>query len=55
MVNGFEQPTSTGKVEVEDRVLLRYLVVCRLTLFNGRRDEQPVRMLLSEWGDAKKW
>ena len=33
--------------------LLRSLVVCRLTLFNGRRGEEPARMLLSEWRDAR--
>ena len=37
----------------EDYVLLRSLVVCRLTLFNGRRAEEPSRMLVSEWEDAK--
>ena len=36
-----------------DYVLLRSLVVCRLTLFNGRRGEEPARMLLSEWSDAR--
>ena len=33
--------------------LLRSLVECRLTLFNGRRGEEPARMLLSEWRDAR--
>ena len=33
--------------------LLRSLVVCRLAQFNGRRGEEPARMLLSEWRDAR--
>ena len=33
--------------------LLRSLVVCRLTLLNGSRGEEPARMLLSEWRDAR--
>ena len=44
---------TTGQVDVEEYVLLRSLVVCRLTLFNGRRGEEPARMLLREWDDAK--
>jgi hypothetical protein len=32
---------------------LRSLLVCRLTLFNGRRGGEPARLLLSEWRDAE--
>ena len=45
--------TTGRRVEVEEYVVLRSLVVSRLTLFNGRRGEEPARMLLSEWDDAK--
>lgn len=31
---------------------LRSLIVCRLTLYNGRHGEEPARMLISEWADA---
>ena len=48
-----ERVTTGREVKVEEYVLLRPLVVCRLTLFNGRRGEEPARMLLSEWDDAK--
>lgn len=32
---------------------LRSLIVCRLTLYNGRRGEEPARMLVSQWIDAR--
>ena len=45
---------TTGRQEkVEEYVLLRSLVVSMLRLFNGRRGEEPARMLLSEWDDAR--
>ena len=31
---------------------LRSLLVCRLTLYNGRRGEEGSRLLLSQWNDA---
>ena len=34
-------------------VLLRSLNICSLTLVNGRRGEEPARMFLSEWDDAR--
>lgn len=46
---------------VEDQLLfwtsdefieLRSLLVCRLTLYNGRRGGEPARLLLQEWIDA---
>ena len=42
---------------IDKNIAFRSLVVCRLTLFNGRRGEEPARMLLKEWLDAKngKW
>ena len=45
--------TTGRRVEVEEYVLLRSLVVCRLTLFNRTIGEEPAGMLLSEWDDAK--
>ena len=45
--------TSLPTVTAEEYRLLRALTVCRLTLFNGRRGEEPARMLLSEWPDAQ--
>lgn len=32
---------------------LRYLIVCRLTVFNARRGGEPARLLLREWQDAE--
>ena len=40
-------------VTAEEYRLVRALTVCRLTLFNGRRGEEPARMLLTEWHDAQ--
>ena len=37
----------------QNYILLRSLVVSRLTLFNGRRGEEAARLLLTEWQDAK--
>ena len=45
--------TTGRQVKVEEYVLLRSLVVSRLTMFNGRRGEDPARMLITEWDDAK--
>ena len=42
-----DRVTTGRRVEVEEYVLLRSLVVSRLTLFNRRRGEEPARMLLS--------
>ncbi|XP_046559508.1 uncharacterized protein LOC124268559 [Haliotis rubra] len=33
-------------------IILRSLVVARLTLYNGRRGDEPSRMLVKEWEDA---
>lgn len=40
--------------EISDYSTLRSLVVCRLTLYNGRRGEEPSRMLVKEWEDAMR-
>ena len=32
---------------------LRSLLVCRITLFNSRREGEPARLLLREWQDAE--
>ena len=45
--------TTGRRMKVEEYVLLRSLVVSRLTLLNRRRGEEPARMLLSESDDAK--
>ena len=45
--------TTGRRVKVEEYVLLRSLVISRLTLLNRRRGEEPARMLLSESDDAK--
>ena len=42
----------TENFELSRYSWLRSLVVCRLTLFNGRRGEEPSRMLVSEFEDA---
>ena len=39
--------------EIKKYAWLRTLVVSRLTLYNGRRGEEPSRMLLSQWDDAE--
>ena len=46
--------SASHHLTAEDYLLLRSLVVCRLTLFNGRRGEEPARLLITEWTDAKK-
>ena len=38
--------------DINQYTWLRSLVVCRLTLYNGRRGEEPSRMLLCQWEDA---
>lgn len=38
--------------EIRNYSWLRSLVVCRITLYNARRGEEPARMMLSEWQDA---
>ncbi|KAL3870920.1 hypothetical protein ACJMK2_038948 [Sinanodonta woodiana] len=43
----------TDTFEITKYAWLRSLVVCRLTLYNGRRGEEPSRMLLSQWADAE--
>ena len=40
---------SVRKFEGENYFLLRSLVVCRLTRFNGIRGDEPSRMKLSKW------
>ena len=45
--------TAGRQVKAEEYVLLRSLVVSRLTMFNGRRGDEPARLLVSEWDDAK--
>lgn len=45
--------TSEKELEGEKYILLRSLVVSRLTLFNGRRGEERSRMLITEWEEAK--
>lgn len=42
----------TMHFEISDYSWLRSLIVTRLTLFNGRRGEEPSRMLLQEFTDA---
>ena len=37
-----------------DFILLRDLLVCRLTLFNARRGGEPSRLTIEEWSDAEK-
>ena len=37
-----------------DFVMLRDIIVARLTLFNTRRGGEPCRLLLDEWRDAEK-
>jgi hypothetical protein len=37
----------------QEFVALRSLLVCRLTLYNGRRGGEPARLLLNEWSDAE--
>ena len=37
----------------ETFIELRSLLVCRLTLYNGRRGGEPARLLLKEWIDAE--
>ena len=37
-----------------DFVMLRDILVARLTLFNARRGGEPCRLLLDEWRDAEK-
>jgi len=32
---------------------LRDLALCRLTLFNGRRGNEPARIQLTDWQDAQ--
>ena len=46
--------SASHHLTAEDYLLLRSLVVCRLTLFNGRRGEEPARLLITEWTDANK-
>ena len=53
ITSAMEKYTANGSLDSEDYVKLRSLVVCRLTLFNGRRGEEPARLLLSEWQDAQ--
>jgi hypothetical protein len=38
----------------QEFIELRNLLVCRLTLFNGRRGGEPARLLLKEWLDAEQ-
>ena len=45
--------SAVEQIQGENYILLRSLVVCRLTLFNGRRGDEPSRMTLSEWQDAE--
>ena len=45
--------TLETSLTAENYVVLQSLVVCRLTQFNGRCGEEPARMLLSEWRDAR--
>ena len=46
--------TSLPTVTAEEYCLVRALTVCQLTLVNGRRGEEPARMLLTEWHDAQR-
>ena len=41
-------------LETNEYTHLRDLVVCRLTLFNGKRGGEPSRLTLKEWNDAKE-
>jgi len=36
-----------------DFAWLTALLVCRLTLFNARRDGEPAKLMLSEWQNAE--
>jgi hypothetical protein len=38
-------------------IVIRDLIACRLTLYNGRRGGEPARLLLTEWESAEndKW
>ena len=40
------------KWDRHDFILMRDLIVCRLTMFNARRGGEPARLTLSEWEDA---
>ena len=42
------------KHDMHDFVLLRNLLVAKLTLFNARRGGEPARLLLTEWEEAQK-
>ena len=45
--------TSGGAIDGGNYTLLRSMVLCQLTLFNGSRGEEPARMTIDEWRDAK--
>ena len=45
--------TSGGAIHGDNYALLRSMVLCQLTLFNGSRGEEPARMTIDEWRDAK--
>ena len=43
---------SVDHFDISQYSWLRSLLICRLTLYNGRRGEEGSRMLLSQWRDA---
>ena len=43
---------TTARFNVEKYTWLRSLIVCRLTLYNGRRGDEPSRLLKTQWQDA---
>lgn len=46
--------TACHTLQGKDYGWLRSLIICRLTLFNARRGDEPSRMLLGQWDDALK-
>ena len=41
------------KWDVHDFILMRNLIVSRLTIFNARRGGEPARLTIKEWNDAR--
>ncbi len=47
------QRITKDKFDPANYSTLRSLIVTRLTIYNGRRREEPARMLVSQWLDAR--